>query len=297
MVSVLKPLVRMLPKAVQLEAFAQMQSGQLFKPRPKGLLAIHHPEHYGLVGMQPRHILTPHGGLLPVWYLPPTAPDAPLCIAFHGNTGHWADVGPVSEANEQRDYRLHWLRAIQQRGTGIIAVHMPGFGLNHEETPSEENFRIAINSLLDFLDEHALRSHPLIITGESMGAAFATMTAVHLGHHGITPQVLGLIAPFASMAQRVADDLPALTAAQITEVLEHPLDVRGMLAHLPKSIRLYIAHPEQDTTTQPYHSEHLRDAAAEHGLRTHHEVLPNASHIVWDAAYVVQQMLSFRQVH
>lgn len=297
MAQLLKPLVRLLPKTVQLEAFAWLQQGQLFKPAPSGIIGIKHPSQYGLTGVEPIHLLTQHATLTPAWFAAPPHSGAPLVIAFHGNTGHWGDVGPITDKREQRDYRIHWLKAMQQQGAGILAIHLPGFGLHTQEIPSEEAFRIAISGLHIFLEERQLAKHPIVLAGESMGAAAAAIAAVHLTQHGIIPTVVGMIAPFSTMAQRVADDLPQLTADQIAEVLEHPLDVHSMLQHLPNTTRLYIAHPAQDTTTHPYHSERLRDEAQARGLPVQHELLENSLHIVWDPAHVTRQMLSFVTKH
>jgi len=254
-----------------------MQEKMIFKPRPKGLEPIHPPNHYGLVKTQMITI----GNKVPAWYCS-TSKKKPLFIVFHGNTGHWGDVGEPEEGQVfDRHYRIALLKAIQDQGYGFLAPSLTGYA-NHHGVPSQRAWRKDIQKIIDYVGRK-----PTIVVGESLGAAAAVMLACRVKS---APQLTALIAPFISTEHKALRLHPDLARYDMDKWIRHPFDTGLNITKLSTKHTLYITHPEYDETTDISHSETLVDIAKKQGLECHFSVQKNAEHITWDATKVVKEI-------
>lgn len=254
---------------------------------------MQHPSAYGFDWLSTENIAAKDGTLLTVWYHLPKEKSAPVFVVFHGNTGHFGDVGRP-DAKEKlpydRQYRLKLLEAIHEAAAGVIAVSLRGYGTSQGQ-PSEAGFKADVEAAALYAMEHlSIKPERLILLGESLGAAVAGMMAEHLTELGHPPALLVKIAPFASIAHRAVEDYPEFTLEQIQAALRHSFDSLKRLGKLSRDTHLYLLHPVEDDVTPPHHSHKLKEAAQTAGLHVSHEEI-SGGHITWDPKEVVSKAL------
>ena len=125
--------------------------------------------------------LAPNGvdGKLTALYSPPSSPDAPIILFFHGNGG----------AMHQRRPQF---RDFQNWGAGFLAVEYPGYGGN-PGTPNEKNILATALAGYDWLRTLNYKPEQIIVFGHSLGTASATYVAAHRQTAGLV-----LTSPFIS---------------------------------------------------------------------------------------------------
>jgi hypothetical protein len=142
---------------------------------------------------------------LGLWIKKPANEEKPIYIVFHGLGGNWADRGRGE--GKDRHFRLSWLHALVKTGAGVIAVHPRGHGLSRVDEGKNKDLRVGekwmqqdIQKLAEYLVTLDIDPKRMIIAGESMGGALATMLAEEMTLYGKPPAVLGLINSFADLA-------------------------------------------------------------------------------------------------
>ncbi|MGE0754092.1 MAG: alpha/beta hydrolase family protein [Alphaproteobacteria bacterium] len=239
------------------------------------------------------------------------AEDKPVYVVFHGVGGHWADVGVFPDEKDadgmSRHYRQEWLQAMAKTGAEVIAPHMSGQGRSqpHRTRQGESYFKQDIGLVADYLQEHKIPLNRVVIVGESMGGALATMLSAEMTSRGHPPAVLGLINSFSSLLDCVCEYLQEsesyrhIDRAAVQRILKHPLDSAGRLQELdPKATRLYLAHSIEDERINFDHRRRLYQAGKARGLgistRTIKDdfELPGATwhHIGWNPAKITEDL-------
>jgi pimeloyl-ACP methyl ester carboxylesterase len=283
------------PAWVKIIYLTLCQDKLIFKPRDKevrepGILSIIH----GLEGLALWRIKTSDKQEIVVECEEPLSEKQPLFILFHGNRGHWQDVGGPLDPNEPpypRDYRLGLLKDAVAKGAGVLAVSLRGYGLSSGK-PSEKAFKKDIEAVLDFVrDKMRVPARRTIVLGESLGGAVALMAAEQMTVRKQAPAMVGMVATFSSMAERAADDHPDVPLAWMRARLRHPLDSLARLANISKKTWVYVAHPGEDEATPKAHGERLRDKATALGLHTTYRELEGAGHVTWSTADVIKEMM------
>lgn len=200
----------------------------MFDPKaPQSMIRA--PEEYGLTGFKPVFLEIPKASKpgelgeinpaaangdnhtkLGLWVKEPADPTQPVYVVFHGRFGHWAEAGRQEShgnPNYDKEFRLKWLKELAKTGAGVIAVHTRGHGLSRtDENPmSETLFERDIEKIADYvLKEKRFNPDRVIVAGESLGSALATMLAEKMNAMGKPPAGLALINGFARMADSSA---------------------------------------------------------------------------------------------
>ena len=273
-----------------LQCIATLQERIIFKPHVRQIEPLYSPDHYGLEDTQSVTIETADHITLELWYHPAKG-NAPLFICFHGNTGHFGDVGPpTADEIYDRRYRLTLLREISTHNAGFIAMHMRGYG-SHKGTPSEAGFSHDLTALCDYIEQHKLHHHPLIILGESLGAANALTLTSLLHQRHIFPKITGCIAAFTSITDKAIERYPTLDHSKMAAKLRHHFNNMQTITTLAPGRPLVFFVPENDNTTPPHHSQSLHEKAVQLGLSSRLITLPNAEHITWNAQEIIAPLI------
>ncbi len=309
---------------LKLSYLRSQQEKIIFKPYPKNVDEMLLPTAYGLQDVADVFLTTEDGHELHVWLYrseglrvhaemeaeaakvmgqeedilsddhEEEVVDPPFVVLFHGNTGHWGDVGkPEKHEEYNRHYRIELLKTLQERGVSFCAVSLRGYGKSAQISPSEIGFGKDIITVVDYvLEEQQIPQGHVIIMGESLGASVAMQCAVTFTQRGVAPAKLVTIAAFSSMQAKVLDLHPDLQTLPLKKAIRHPFDGAKALSKLTTSTRFYAFYPEFDESTDVYHSEILYNASEKQGLESQLIKLPDATHIVWDVKQIVDEMLS-----
>lgn len=221
---------------------------------------------------------------LGLWVRKPDDERKPIYIVFHGRSGNW--TRDLKQDGGQ--YRLGWLNALANTGAGVIAVHSRGHGLSRLEKDTrvgESWFQRDIEKLADYIDQQKLDPGRLVIAGESLGGALATMLAVELTKRFKPPAVLGVINSFARIAEPIAHQFrekkilePATVGfspedervrairqahgGYMQDRLRHTFDTEARLGKLyPGKTRIYIANAPDDPVIPSDQHDRLVQAA------------------------------------
>lgn len=202
-----------------------------------------------LPGWREATLATSDGLRLGAWYATP-GPGQPVVVVFNGNAGSRAD-------------RTRLGSRLTGQGLGVLLVDYRGYGGNPGR-PSEEGLALDARAAARFVDRNA-PGHPLVLFGESLGAAVAVELAVER-----EPAALILRSPFASLADMVRTHYP-LPGAHLLLRDEYPSDERIGAIGAPV---LVIAGSE-DATVPPTQSRELYELAGEPKELV---VIPGADH-------------------
>jgi len=134
--------------------------------------------------------LTTTDGLeLEAWYAEPQPdPDTPVVVVFPGNAGNRINRVPLGSR-------------LTESGLGVLLVDYRGYGGN-PGSPSETGLALDARATVGFLAATA-PDHPVVLFGESLGAAVAVELAV-----AEPPAALILRSPFTSMADMARFHFP-----------------------------------------------------------------------------------------
>jgi len=283
---------------IKLKFLNLFQDRLIFKPFPSNVAAMKEPHEYGLRKVTAEDIKTEDGISIHLWTKEPEK-DNPVFVVFHGNTGHFGDVGtPKPDENYDPEYRIKLLAEITSRGCGLVAVSCRGYGKSTKAAPNEEGFILDVRAVAKYvLDEKKYPPGKIIILGESLGSAVAMIMAEVMTAAGKPPAIVATIASFSSMKAKVMELHPDLLEDDIERNVRHKFDSERRMKMLNDETHLYIAHPAEDMVTGKGHSKKLADIAKKHGLKVTYTELAEAGHITWDAKEVVSGALEAYQMH
>lgn len=311
----LNALLRIVDAPVAAIAKFQINRGQ-FEPKPKDLEDIKHPVYYDL-SLEPR--MMGEDDKLGTW-ITKYDENRPTVVVFHGNTGHWGDLGipkPVTDKGmmgkiyeserpeelDSRDYRLNLLHELKAQDVNIIAVHPPGFGLSHKLKPSEESYQEANAEVIRFLQEANIKGEDVVVMGESLGGSQATMFATQMTVEGMPPKTLSLVATPADFVRASADfakftpvgNYVAGVIERNPNIVKNPFDSELLLHQLdPEATSILIQQPSMDWVVQRHNSGMIKAEAERLGIPVT-ALMINGGHTTRDAEVVVKNTMDVHQ--
>ncbi len=267
---------------LKLHYLAAMQDRLIFQPSHRQIMELQEPERYGLRNTESITLTTEDGVRLHGWLH--LRQEAPIVIVYHGNKGHYGDVGkPKRDQQYDRAYRIMLLQALQEAGYSFLAMTMRGYGASDRIRPSEAGFMEDTRSVAQFL--HAHETVPLpdrwIILGESLGASVAMIMADQLTKNAMPPAMVVSIAAFHSILAKVRDQHPDLAEEKVLNKLRHRFHTAEHMRKLSRKTLILLLAPELDDVTPKHHSERLAEIAEEAGLNYRYIELQEAGHITW----------------
>lgn len=289
---------------IKLKYLGSNQESLIFKPKQKGIPLITSPDSYGLENIQECFINTEHNEKIQIWvYDADKNPDGnkdgkdvelPFVIAFHGNTGHWGNVGyPEDGEVFDHEYRINLLKSFQERNISFCAVSLRGYGKS-EGIPSEENFIEDIKSVTKFLiEDKNIQHNRVTIFGESLGACSAYICAENLTSIEKPARLLATVAAFTSMKEKVLDLHPDLEGFGLDNVIRHSFNSLERIARISNHTKLSIMHPDDDETTNISHAYRINEVALESGNDSEVLILKDSGHITWDTNEVANNILKY----
>jgi len=233
------------------------------------------------------------GGQLQAWISEPEDKSKGYVVYFEGNAGHWGDLGvpalvtkhnqivtmrgeaPSADGTkESRDYRIQRIKALQEHGYGVIAVHLPGFGAS-KGTPSEVANNTAADELIRWLSSPAqnMDMSNLTIMGASQGANTATYMASKLSEKGMPPKMLALVAPPLSTADGVADVegvpnfIKGVAVSNQDDVILDGFKIAPLIAHVSQDTKVLVMGGGKDWVVP----DHQVNMVAEAAQRSQHQ--------------------------
>lgn len=233
------------------------------------------------------------GTILHALYLPPK--NSKLVVVFHGIKGNWLNNPiPVNPAPEDADYnpryRMELLEEFARDGFGFLACTMPGFNPS-QGRPSEANFheacRVFAAHTANLAFKLNLKPHDIIVCGESLGGAIATIFAGKLTQQNYPPGVLSLIASFDSLIGMTANEFPIFSYNDLKQNLTEKLDTTENLKLLnPDQTYLHIVATNNDRVVPIKNTLNLREAATKLGFNIlYHQI--DGNHTTWDKPAVI----------
>jgi hypothetical protein len=131
---------------------------------------IYFPHHFspppadaGVPEMQVVTLETTDGLALKAWYRPPTRPELPTIVYFHGNAGHIGLRGRI-------------VKPFLEAGYGVLLVTYRGYSGNPGE-PYEEGLYQDGRAAIDFLQRRSTPDACMVLYGESIGTGVAVQLA------------------------------------------------------------------------------------------------------------------------
>ncbi len=169
------------------------------------------------------------------WFLAPES-AAPIVIVFNGNAGN-------------RSGRIAFGSQLAAEGLGVVLFDYRGYGGN-SGSPSEEGLVADGSAVVAWVGAHH-GDHPIVLFGESLGAAVATAVAAQF-----PPTALVLRSPFTSLAAVAAVHYPLLPVRLLLWD-EFPTEemIRGVTAPIA------VIAGSADSIVPPEQSQAVYDAA------------------------------------
>lgn len=201
------------------------------------------------------------------WFLPPTAPDAPVIAIFHGNAGHLGE-------------RVPKFLSLADAGYGLLFAGYRGYGGNPGK-PTEAHLTTDSRGLLEWLARQGFGPERTVLLGESLG----TGIAVKMAAEGRGSAVI-LESPYSSIAAVAQKHYWYLPARWLI------LDKWNSVDHVQRiSAPLLILHGTEDQTIPLRYAEALFDAAPEPKEMV---VVPGATHVdLFDHPGVTERVIAF----
>lgn len=275
----------MLIAYLKLLGLSLIQDSKIFVPYQSNIEKMKDPSEYGLSETNEFSIVSGNGERIFIWVKQPKDDSKPMMVFFHGNTGHFGDVGAPQPGEEyDRRYRIKLLKEITEMGAGFIAVSLRGYGKS-EGKPGEQNFNEDIEHLADFLkkEEH----HKIYVLGESLGCN----SALKLGDK-IKAEKVMLIAPFLNLHEAVTDRYPEFKQFDLDKYLHHKFDNQSLIENYNKQSEIYLFHSKDDKTTNFSHSERLYETGKKNGINIKLTEFETGGHINWSAKDILEKCCS-----
>jgi len=215
--------------------------------------------------------LTADGLSLTHWYRPPTDPQGPVLVVFHGNAGHIGD-------------RVPKLVALMRAGFGMVLAGYRGYGGNPGR-PSEEALSADARLLLDWLAEQGVGPERTVLYGESLGTGVAVKMAIERAAAAVV-----LEAPYSSAADVAQARYWFLPARWLL------LDKWDSVSRIDRiRVPLLIVQGLRDRTIPPRFGRRLFDAAAQPKELL---VVETAAHTdLYDFPEVPARVIAFVRAH
>ncbi|WP_422366552.1 alpha/beta hydrolase [Pelagibius sp.] len=210
----------------------------------------------------------PEPGLrLTHWFHPPTSPEQPVILYFHGNAGHLGD-------------RVAKMRPLIDAGFGLLLTGYRGYSGNPGK-PSEDGLRADARSVHDWLLAEGFAADRIVIFGESLGTAVSVALASER-----PPAALVLEAPPSSIADVAAAHYWYLP---VRLLIRDPWDSIGRIGSI--DVPLFLLHGERDHVVPVRFGRKLFAAANEPKQALFH---PSARHTdLLDYRDVVEKVVAF----
>ena len=138
------------------------------------------PEAAGVPEMSLMWLETDDGLKLKAWYRPPLEPGLPTIVYFHGNAGH---IG----------HRAFLIKPYLDFGFGVLLATYRGYSDN-PGNPTELGLYSDGRAALEFIRKREEASSPVVVFGNSIGAAVAVQMALEHSVDGLVLQ-----SPFTSL--------------------------------------------------------------------------------------------------
>jgi uncharacterized protein len=146
------------------------------------------PAEFGLADAAVEHIKTADGEDIMVWWIPPSAPEKPTFLYFHGNGGNLS-------------YRPNRFARLAADGSGVMAVSWRGYAGSTGE-PSEEGLMLDAKATYKVLRSRVEPSR-IVLVGESLGTGLAVKLAAD-----VPVAALILDSGYSSMLDVASDKFP-----------------------------------------------------------------------------------------
>jgi len=275
----------MLIAYLKLLGLTLIQDGKIFVPKQNNIEQIKNPADYGLQETEEFSFFSGNDDRIFMWIKQPADKNKPVYVVFHGNTGHFGDVGkPMPNENYDRRYRVKLLQEITNTGAGFIAVSLRGYGKS-DGKPSEQNFEEDIEKLSEFLKKENYRK--IYILGESLGCN----AALKLGKK-IRAEKMILIAPFSNLHDAVTDRYPEFKQFNLDKYLHHKFDNLSLIENYSNHTEINIFHSKDDLTTSFSHSEKLYDSGQKKGVNIKLFETEIGGHINWNSKEIIEKCCS-----
>ncbi len=271
---------------IKLFFLSLLQGSMIFKPTASNIEEIKNPDEYGLSETVNVSLKTKDGEVINIWVRQSNQEDEEIFVFFHGNTGHLGDVGkPKKNEEYDRGYRVKLLRELSSRGYGFVAVSHRGYGKSSGK-PSEAGFLMDIRSIAEFLEKEEYKN--INIIGESLGCFSASALMKELTNNSnLNIKTLNLIAPFASMHEKVVELHPDLKTKDINSYLDHQLNSADILKTTNFKGKINLFHSKEDLTSNFFHSESIFKQAKEAGRDIYLYDISPSGHITWNPSKIV----------
>jgi predicted esterase len=233
------------------------------------------------------------GVVLHALYFPPK--NGKLICAFHGIKGNWFNnpmpVNPSArDAEYNPRYRMVLLEEFAREGFGFLAFTVPGFNPSQGRA-SEKNFIKSCEKFAVFTKNHALNNgikpQDIIVCGESLGGALASIFAAKLTAIAYPPAVLSLIATFDSLISMTQNEFPNFSNAELAKILCEKLDTTNELSRLNKDkTYINIVAAREDNVIPMQNTMNLLYAARKLGFNVLYHLVAG-EHTTWDKKTVL----------
>ena len=207
---------------------------------------IYYPEHHapspaqaGVPEMQVVSLHTEDGLMIKAWYRPPTQPNLPTIVYFHGNAGH---IG----------YRAVIVKPLLTQGYGVLLLTYRGYSGNPGKA-SEKGLYIDARAAMKFIKQHGVSNQCTVLYGNSIGGSVAIQMATE---YSIGAMILQ--APFTSLADVGQFHFPFFP---VKWFIKDKFDSMKKIKKINAPV--FILHGENDTTIPPKFSRRLYEALPE----------------------------------
>ncbi len=257
-----KPLAKGLAKSVLLAVIGSAivmyfyQDSLIFRARGMPDLA-----KADLPGAQDIKIPTSDGLELLAWYKPPEQ-NLPVILYLHGNGGNIGMRAPIAKKFLDEDF-------------GVLLLEYRGYGGNAGK-PSAAGLVLDAKAGYDFLRKESGMNAPIVVYGESLGAAVAIQMLDEFPDARVAS--LALYAPFTKLSDVVAWVYPNLP---LRHLLRHEFDSIGRIANI--HVPLLVLHGEGDNFVPAYMGKEIFAKANEpkslwlHPSANHHALWRNGA--------------------
>lgn len=199
--------------------------------------AVYSPEDAGVPEMNVVELSTKDGLSINAWYRPPTRPDLPTIVYFHGNAGNIANRGFI-------------VRPYLDKGYGVFLLTYRGYSGNPGK-PSEEGLYNDARAAMEFLGNEGVAEQCTVLYGNSIGAAVAIQMATEYSVGAIVLQ-----SPFSTLA-----DVATIHYAfflPFRGVIKDKYDSMSKVDRLHQPV--FILHGKSDNIIPPELSRKLLEA-------------------------------------
>jgi len=197
------------------------------------------PAEAGVPQMRIVTLHTADGLALKAWYHPPIHSRLPTLIYVHGNAGH---IG----------HRAMMVKPFLEEGYGVLLLTYRGYSGNPGK-PTEQGLYQDARAALDFVHQHTIPNHCIVLYGNSIGTAVAIQMATE---YPIGAMILQ--APFPSLADVGQVHYPFLP---IKPLLKDKFDSIKKVEKLKAPV--LVIHGESDWIIPPKLSRQLFNSLPE----------------------------------